>query len=53
MHPPAQVKVDNAGVLSALYETKLSTGESIAASLQMQATDLSKPAKYGFACTLF
>lgn len=48
----AKVKIDNTGVLSALYETKLNSGEKVTGSLQLQATDLSKPAKYGFAVDL-
>lgn len=48
----AKLKLDNTGVLSALYETKLTTGEKVAGSLQLQATDLSKPVKYGFAVDL-
>mmetsp|Transcript_38711 Transcript_38711/g.86097 ORF Transcript_38711/g.86097 Transcript_38711/m.86097 type:complete len:277 (+) Transcript_38711:122-952(+) len=48
-----KVKIDNAGVLAALYETKLSTGEKVAGALQLQATDLSKPVKYGFSLDLF
>lgn len=49
----AKVKIDNTGALSALYETKLSSGEKVAGALQVQATDLSKPVKYGFALDLF
>lgn len=45
-------KVDGSGLLSVLYETKLATGEKIAGSVQLQATDLSKPVKYGFAVDL-
>ncbi|KXZ46183.1 hypothetical protein GPECTOR_46g252 [Gonium pectorale] len=45
-------KLEGSGVLSALYETKLATGEKVAGSLQLQATDLSKPVKYGFAVDL-
>lgn len=41
-----------AGLMSVLYETKLTTGEKVAGSLQMQATDLTKPIKYGFALEL-
>jgi voltage-dependent anion channel protein 2 len=44
----AKLKVDNTGLLSALYETKLTSGEKVAGSFQLQATDLSKPVKYGF-----
>ncbi|GFR44683.1 hypothetical protein Agub_g5980 [Astrephomene gubernaculifera] len=47
-----KVKLDGTGLLSALYETKLTSGEKIAGSLQLQATDLSKPVKYGFAVDL-
>ncbi|GLC46453.1 hypothetical protein PLESTB_001718200 [Pleodorina starrii] len=45
-------KLDGAGTLSALYETKLASGEKVAGSLQLAATDLSKPVKYGFAVDL-
>ncbi|PNH06790.1 Mitochondrial outer membrane protein porin 6 [Tetrabaena socialis] len=45
-------KLDGSGLLSALYETKLATGEKVTGSLQLQATELSKPAKYGFAVDL-
>lgn len=48
----AKVKIDNAGLLSALYETKLTSGEKVAGAIQLQATDLSKPIKYGFAVDL-
>jgi len=48
----AKLKLDNTGVLSALYETKLTSGEKVAGSIQVQATDLSKPVKYGFAVDL-
>lgn len=48
----AKLKIDNTGVLSALYETKLNSGEKVTGSLQLQATDLSKPVKYGFAVDL-
>ncbi|MEW5307440.1 MAG: hypothetical protein WDW38_008753 [Sanguina aurantia] len=48
----SKFKVDNAGLMSVLYETKLTTGEKVAGSLQMQATDLTKPIKYGFALEL-
>ena len=48
----AKLKVDNMGILTALYETKLTTGEKIGGSFQLQATDLSKPVKYGFAVDL-
>lgn len=47
-----KVKVDGSGLLSALYETKLSSGEKFGGSVQLQATDLSKPLKYGFALDL-
>ncbi|EFJ42744.1 hypothetical protein VOLCADRAFT_83511 [Volvox carteri f. nagariensis] len=47
-----KVKLDGSGLLSALYETKLASGEKVAGSLQLQATDLSKPIKYGFAVDL-
>lgn len=49
----AKLKIDNVGTLSALYETKLTSGEKIAGSLQVKATDLSQPVKYGFALDLF
>jgi voltage-dependent anion channel protein 2 len=45
-------KIDNTGVLAALYETKLTSGEKVAGAIQLQATDLSKPVKYGFALDL-
>ncbi len=48
----AKVKVDNTGVLTALYETRLTTGEKVGGSFQVQATDLSKPVKWGFAVDL-
>lgn len=48
----AKLRLDNTGLLSALYETKLTTGEKVAGAIQLQATDLSKPAKYGFAIDL-
>ena len=47
-----KVKIDNVGLLSVLYETKLSTGEKLGTSVQFQATDLAKPVKYGFALSL-
>ena len=34
------------------YETKLSSGEKVSSSLQLHATDLSKPVKYGFSVDL-
>lgn len=49
----SKFKIDNAGLLSVLYETKLSTGEKVAGSVQLQATDLSRPVKYGFALDFF
>ncbi len=48
--PPSQL--DGSGLLSALYETRLASGEKVTGSLQLQATDLSKPIKYGFAAEL-
>lgn len=48
----AKFKIDNTGLLSALYETKLNSGEKVAGAIQLQATDLSKPPKYGFAIDL-
>jgi voltage-dependent anion channel protein 2 len=48
----SKVKIDNTGLLSALYETKLSSGEKLAGSIQLQPTDLSKPVRYGFALDL-
>ncbi|GAX78905.1 hypothetical protein CEUSTIGMA_g6344.t1 [Chlamydomonas eustigma] len=48
----AKVKVDNSGTVSTLYETRLASGEKVAGSLQLHATDLSKPLKYGFALDL-
>ncbi|GIL99865.1 hypothetical protein Vretimale_4917 [Volvox reticuliferus] len=48
----AKVKLDSAGTLSALYSRKLSTGEKFTGSLQLQAADLSKAPKYGFALDL-
>eukprot|EP00199_Chlamydomonas_sp_CCMP681_P006758 CAMPEP_0119108626 /NCGR_PEP_ID=MMETSP1180-20130426/15514_1 /TAXON_ID=3052 ORGANISM="Chlamydomonas cf sp, Strain CCMP681" /NCGR_SAMPLE_ID=MMETSP1180 /ASSEMBLY_ACC=CAM_ASM_000741 /LENGTH=279 /DNA_ID=CAMNT_0007094261 /DNA_START=47 /DNA_END=886 /DNA_ORIENTATION=+ len=48
----AKFKIDNTGLLSALYETKLTSGEKVASSFQLFATDLSKPLKYGFAVDL-
>ena len=47
-----KVKLDNTGLLTALYETRLSSGEKVGGSFQVQATDLSKPVKYGFAIDL-
>jgi len=44
--------VDNSGAVSTLYETKLAGGEKIAGALQLQATDLAKPVKYGFSLDL-
>lgn len=49
----AKVKVENSGLVSALYETKLATGEKVTGSLQLLATDTTKPVKYGFALDLF
>jgi len=48
----AKIKVDNSGAVSTLYETKLAGGEKIAGALQLQATDLAKPVKYGFSLDL-
>lgn len=50
--PPSPLQLDGSGLLSALYETRLSSGEKVTGSLQLQATDLSKPIKYGFAAEL-
>ncbi|KXZ53186.1 hypothetical protein GPECTOR_7g1078 [Gonium pectorale] len=47
-----KLKLDSAGTLAALYQTKLAGGEKLAGSLQVQATDLSKAPKYGFALDL-
>lgn len=47
-----KVKVDGSGLLSALYETKLPSGEKVSSSVQLKATDLSKPLKYGFSLDL-
>ncbi|KAJ9522514.1 hypothetical protein QJQ45_008353 [Haematococcus lacustris] len=47
-----KLKIDNSGLLTGLYETKLTTGEKVGASFQLHATDLSKPVKYGFAVDL-
>ncbi|GLC34902.1 Voltage-dependent anion-selective channel protein 2 [Pleodorina starrii] len=48
----AKVKLESSGTLSALYSTKLVGGEKVTGSLQLQATDLSKGPKYGFALDL-
>lgn len=48
-----KVKVDNSGLLSLLYETKLTSGEKVAGALQLQATDLTKPVKAGFSIDFF
>ncbi|KAG1657338.1 hypothetical protein FOA52_003761 [Chlamydomonas sp. UWO 241] len=48
----AKLKLDSKGLLSALYEATLSSGERVAGSMQLQATDLSQPVKYGFAIDL-
>nr|QKY15287.1 mitochondrial outer membrane porin (VDAC) [Polytomella parva] len=45
-------KIDNTGLLSLAYETKLANGEKANVSLQFSAADVSKPAKYGFALDL-
>lgn len=45
-------KLDNTGTLSSMYETKLLSGEKLAGSCQVKATDLSAPLKYGFAVDL-
>lgn len=47
-----KAKIDNSGLLSLLYETKLNGGEKIAGCLQLSATDFTKPPKYGFALDL-
>lgn len=52
MYAPALAQVDNKGLMSCLYEAKLTSGEKVAGSLQLQATDLSQPVKYGFAVDL-
>ena len=49
---PFPMQVDNSGTVSTLYETKLASGEKVAGSLQLQATDLAKPVKYGFSLDL-
>lgn len=46
------LQLDNTGTLSAMYETKLASGEKLAGSCQLKATDLSAPVKYGFAVDL-
>jgi voltage-dependent anion channel protein 2 len=43
-----KLKVDNSGMMQVMYETKLSSGEKVSGALQLQATDLTKPVKYGF-----
>ncbi|GIL54371.1 hypothetical protein Vafri_9935 [Volvox africanus] len=48
----AKFKLDSAGTLSALYGRKLSSGEKLTGSLQLQVADLSKGPKYGFALDL-
>ncbi|KAG2495976.1 hypothetical protein HYH03_005905 [Edaphochlamys debaryana] len=48
----AKFKLENSGLLSALYETKLASGEKVTGSLQLQATNLSAAPKYGFAVDL-
>ncbi len=48
----AKFKIDNTGLLTALYETKLASGEKVAGAFQVQATNLSAPLKYGFALDL-
>ncbi|KAG1659760.1 hypothetical protein FOA52_004415 [Chlamydomonas sp. UWO 241] len=48
----AKIKLDNTGLLSSMYETKLPNGEKLAGSLQVKATDLTAPFKYGFAVDL-
>ncbi|GFR48045.1 hypothetical protein Agub_g9878 [Astrephomene gubernaculifera] len=48
----AKLKLESSGALSALYQTKLAGGEKVTGSLQLQATDLSKGPKYGFALDL-
>lgn len=45
-------KIDNTGAFTSYYETKLVSGEKVASSLQIQATDLAKPLKFGFAVDL-
>ena len=47
-----KVKVDNTGAVTGYYETKLVSGEKVASSLQIQATDLAKPIKFGIAVDL-
>uniref|UniRef100_A0A7R9V2N3 Voltage-dependent anion-selective channel protein n=1 Tax=Chlamydomonas euryale TaxID=1486919 RepID=A0A7R9V2N3_9CHLO len=48
----AKLKLDNTGLLSMMYETSLTTGETLAGALQMQATDLSQPPKVGLSIDL-
>jgi voltage-dependent anion channel protein 2 len=47
-----KAKIDNSGLLSLLYETKLAGGEKVAGSFQLQTTDFTKPVKYGFSLDL-
>jgi hypothetical protein len=49
---PSPPQLDNTGLMSTMYETKLPNGEKLAGSLQLKATDLSSPFKYGFAVDL-
>jgi hypothetical protein len=50
--PPPLLQLDNKGLLSALYEATLTSGEKVAGSMQLQVADLSQPVKYGFAIDL-
>jgi voltage-dependent anion channel protein 2 len=47
-----KAKVDNSGVASLLYGTKLASGEKVEASFQIDATDLNKPVKTGLSFNL-
>lgn len=47
-----KLKLDQAGALTTMYETKLASGEKVAAALQVATTDLSKAPKYGFSLDL-
>lgn len=48
----AKAKLESSGLLSLLYETKLSGGEKLAGSLQLNATNFATAPKYGFALDL-
>jgi voltage-dependent anion channel protein 2 len=47
-----KAKVDNTGVAAFLYGTKLASGEKLEASVQIDATDLTKPVKTGLAVNI-